>query len=200
MSRLRPLKPQELNAAQRQLYGQVSGGPRAAGPQRFRLTAGDGSLTGPFNVFLHAPTVGAALSSVGEAIRYGTSLPARLRELAILTVAGHRDSAFERYAHERVGRSVGITEEEMRALRNLDDLDLDDPAEAAAYAFCKQALRKRGVDDAIFAAAAEQLGEQTLVELTALLGYYEGVALLLSVFDVGVPDDPDGVCHAGCDD
>jgi 4-carboxymuconolactone decarboxylase len=191
MSRLPALPPEQLDDRQRELYERVSGGPRAAGPQRFRLTEDDGSLTGPFNVFLHAPAVGEALGAVGEAIRYGTSLPPRLRELAILCVAGHRDSAFERYAHERVGRAVGLTDAELRAFRELDDVRLEDPQEAAAYAFCRQALVDRGVDDDVYATAVDHLGQVSVVELAALLAYYEGVALLLSVFEVGVPADPD---------
>jgi 4-carboxymuconolactone decarboxylase len=189
VSRLRPLSPDELDDEQRALYERVSGGPRAAGPQRFRLTADDGSLTGPFNVFLHAPGVGAALGAVGEAIRYGTGLPPRLREIAILSVAGHRGSAFERYAHERVGRAVGLTEGEIVALRELGDLEFADRQESAAYAFCRQALVHRTVDDDVYRTAVDHLGERAVVELTALLGYYDALALLLSVFEVGVPVD-----------
>lgn len=189
MSRLPLLPPSELDADQRALYAQVAEGPRAAGPQRFRLTNDDGSLTGPFNVLLHAPTVGAALSGVGEAVRYGTALSDRVRELAILAVAAHRDSAFERYAHERVGAAVGLTDAEMSAVRELADADLDDPREAAAYDFCRIALQQREVPDYVYTAAREQLGQQAVVELTMLLGYYDALALLLSVFEVGVPDD-----------
>jgi 4-carboxymuconolactone decarboxylase len=190
MSRLRSLPPDELDDDQRALHGRIAGGPRAAGPQRFRLTNDDGSLTGPFNVFLHAPTTGAAFSAVGEAIRYGTGLSARIRELAILAVASHRDSVFERYAHERVGRSIGLTEEEIAAVRELGPLELSDPAEAVAYRFCRRALLERRVDDDLYAEAVTELGEQQVVELTALLGYYDALSLLLSVFEVGAPLDP----------
>jgi 4-carboxymuconolactone decarboxylase len=191
VSRLPSLPPEQLDDRQRELYERLSGGPRASGPQRFRLIEDDGSLTGPFNLLLHAPTVGMAFGAVGEAIRYGTSLPPRLRELAILSVAGHRDSAFERYAHERVGRAAGLTDAELLAFRELGDVDLADPQEAAAYAFCRQALVDRRVDDDTYAAAVDHLGPVAVVELAALLAYYEGLALLLSVFEVGVPADAD---------
>lgn len=190
MPRLRALPPAKLDEQQRALYDQVASGKRAAGPQLFRLTSDDGSLTGPFNVFLHAPRIGAALNSVGEAVRYGSQLSARIRELAILAVAGYRDSEFERYAHERLGKAIGLTDAEMTAAGDLGDLELDDPDEAAAYEFCRQALRDRVVKDEIYAAAEERLGEQQVVELTALIGYYDALALLLSVFEIGVPEEP----------
>lgn len=191
MSRLRPLPPAELDEHQRAVYDQVAGGKRAQGPQRFRLTDDDGSLTGPFNAFLHAPATGAALSSVGEAIRYGSELSPRIRELAILAVAGYRDCAFERHAHERVGAAAGLTAAEMATAAALGDLELDDPDEAVAYEICRQMLRGRRVDDAAYGQAQARLGTRRLVELTALVGYYEALALLLSVFEIGVPDEPD---------
>jgi hypothetical protein len=52
--------------------------------------------------------------------------------MAVLAVAAHWDSAFERYAHEAVGRAAGLTDEEMRSLRDGDKPRLDDPAEQAA--------------------------------------------------------------------
>jgi 4-carboxymuconolactone decarboxylase len=191
VARLRPFRPDELDDAQRAVYDQVAGGRRAAGPQAFRLRNDDGTLTGPFDLFLHAPTVGAAFSGVGEAIRYGTGLSARIRELAILAVSGHHGCAFERYAHERVARQIGMLDAEIAGALALDDLDLADPAEAAAYAFSRQVLQRRSVGDALYAEAVARLGEEQVVELTALVGYYEALALLLDVFEVGVPEQED---------
>jgi 4-carboxymuconolactone decarboxylase len=187
VSRLEQLLPDRLDARQRELYQRISGGKRAN--DAFRIVEDDGSLTGPFNLFLHAPTTGTALSAVGEAIRYGSGLSPRIRELAILSVAGHRDSEFERYAHELVGRSVGITDTELTTLRELGELALEDPAEAAAYDFCREALRRRAVSDEVFERALEHLGEERTVELTALLAYYDGLSLLLSVFEIRAPED-----------
>ncbi|XUR32146.1 hypothetical protein ACQY74_000173 (plasmid) [Rhizobium leguminosarum bv. trifolii] len=65
---------------------------------------------------LHVPALGLPLQELGAAIRYGTRLSDRVREIAILCVAAETDSAFERYAHERVGRAVGLGETELNDL------------------------------------------------------------------------------------
>ena len=115
--RIRPLIPSELAPEQNALYGAITGGPRARGPQHFALTADDGSLRGPFDVMLRSPAVGTAQQELGAAIRYRTGLTDRMRELAILLVAAHWDSAFERDSHEAIARAIGFTEEELGAIR-----------------------------------------------------------------------------------
>ncbi len=117
MSRLPPAAPGMLNEHQRAVYDAIVGGPRAAGGQASALVNPDGSLVGPFNAMVLAPAVGRALSALGEAVRYGTSLSAREREIAILTVAATRTSSFEWWAHERIARGIGLSEEEIDGIR-----------------------------------------------------------------------------------
>ncbi|WP_433244324.1 hypothetical protein [Actinomadura nitritigenes] len=73
-------------------------------------------LLGPFNEFLLRPALGDALQRVGAAVRYAGSLGGRARETAVLVVAAHWDSAFERTAHEAVGRAAGLTGAELAAI------------------------------------------------------------------------------------
>ncbi len=185
--RLPLLTPADLTPAQTDVYEQVAGGRRASGPQLFALTHDDGSLTGPFNAMLHAPDVGAALGRLGEAIRYHSSLSDRVREVAILTVAAHHRSDFEWYAHERVGRNVGLTESEIQRIRVLAPIDGLAAEEQLAYTLCVQALQHRDVDDATYHDAVTSLGHTAVVELVALVGHYQTLALLLTVFRVPAP-------------
>src|SRR3954451_15798780 len=93
--RLGKLAPSALTGEQRVVYDAVTGGPRAQGPQLFRLVDEEGALEGPFNAFLLQPHVGAPLQALGAALRYQTSLSDRAREIAILVVAVHWESEFE---------------------------------------------------------------------------------------------------------
>lgn len=186
--RLRRLTPGELDAEQRAVYDGIAGGDRAKGVQHFPLTAVDGSLHGPFGIMLHAPGVSAALQELGTTIRYRTSLSARVREIAILMVAQAVDSSFEWWAHERVGRAVGLTEEELHALSG-DRFISTDPVEQASAELCRHQLRGTAPDDHTYRRLAEQLGEGPMIELVTLVGYYRTLADLMAVFDVGVPDD-----------
>jgi len=182
MSRIPPLLPHSLTPAQADLYESIAGGARAQGRQYFALTNDDGSLTGPFNALLLSPAVGSAVQELGAAVRYRTSLSPRERELAILIVATHWDSAFERMAHESIGRGVGLTEDELSAVREGRMPELD--GRERAVALLTSALVLGDVDDALWAEASGIIDQPTIFELTTLVGYYGLLALQLRVFRV----------------
>ncbi|MEO7131819.1 MAG: carboxymuconolactone decarboxylase family protein [Dermatophilaceae bacterium] len=181
MTRHAPTPPSHLEGEALALYHQITGGPRASGPQHFPLVRDDGSLSGPFDAFLLNPQLGATLQSVGAAIRYEGALPPRAREIAILTVAAAWDSAFERDAHEAIGRSVGLTEEELAAIRDRRIPNVGDPLELACAKFAL-AMTNGDVDDDLWEAGSRIIDAPLVFELTTLVGYYSTLALQLRVF------------------
>ncbi|MFT4210501.1 MAG: carboxymuconolactone decarboxylase family protein [Microbacterium sp.] len=185
--RLRRLRPSDLDEDQRAVYRSITGGARAVGPQLFELVDGEGCLNGPFNAMLVAPRVGEPLQALGAAVRYATSLSGRIREIAILAVATATGSGFERYAHEPIGRAAGLTDGELRALRELGAFMPDDPAEALALEVVVALLGGRDVDDETYARARGLLGEVALVELSVLVGYYQALATTMRLFRIGAP-------------
>ncbi|MGW2651552.1 carboxymuconolactone decarboxylase family protein [Streptomyces sp. NPDC001393] len=153
------------------------------------MVDGRGALTGPFGVMLHVPEIGLTLQELGAAIRYRTSLSPRVRELAILSVAAATSCAFEAYAHERVGRAAGLTEQELESLAR-GTFAAADPVEDAAYRLCELLNQDRfPVDEPEFRDLRTALGETSLIELVVLVGYYRTLAQLLNLFDVGVPQE-----------
>ncbi|MGW3917520.1 carboxymuconolactone decarboxylase family protein [Streptomyces sp. NPDC005070] len=189
MTRLPRPTPHELDPAQRVLYDAIAGGPRADGPQLFSLTDGEGRLNGPFNAMLHAPAVGSALQELGSALRYRSTLSGRVREMAVLIVAAHWDCAFERYAHEPIGRAAGLSDAELTAIRSGTAPEVSDHAEAAAVDLVTALVATGDADDVIFGRAVSLNGTEAVVELTTLVGYYATLALQLRVFRVGQPGD-----------
>jgi 4-carboxymuconolactone decarboxylase len=180
MSRLHRFRPDDLDGEQQRLYRSITEGPRARGGH-FDLVDEEGSLAGPFNAFLLSPPLGDALQGLGAAVRYRTGLPDRLREMAVLVVAAHWDSEFERTAHEAVGRAVGLSEAELGAIREGGLPPLEDPVERAGVRLTR-ALVHDDVDDATWSACVPPLTERTVFELTTLVGYYATLALLLREF------------------
>src|SRR6478752_1093701 len=155
--RLRPLTPSELTTEQAALYAVIAGGPRAQGPQHFALTSGDGSLRGPFDLMLRSPAVGTAQQELGAAIRYRTKFTDRMRELAILLVAAHWDSTFERESHEAIARANGFGEDELAAIRALDVSGF--PRDEGIVGRSAVALLDGDLSDESWEAAAAALGE-----------------------------------------
>ncbi|MGW1719142.1 carboxymuconolactone decarboxylase family protein [Streptomyces sp. NPDC002156] len=181
-ARLAGLLPGELNEQQTEVYRAVTGGPRATGPQAFALTDEEGRLRGPFNAMLLSPPVGLAVQAVGAAVRYESVLTDRVREMAILVVAAHWGSVFEREAHEAVGHTCGLSEPEMGTLRAGRLPDLADPAERAALRAVVALTRAGALSDQEYYDTVAAWGERGLFELTTLVGYYALLALQLRVF------------------
>lgn len=187
-SRLARLPRHALDADQAAVYDRIAGGQRSVGPQAFPLVGEDGALEGPFNAYLHQPALGAALEALGVVIRYGTSLTKREREIAILLTAAVHESAFEQYAHEAVGKQVGLTDDEIQSLRVVE-VDVFSNVRERAVADVVVALLRRGdLNDGEYARSIGMLGESLLFELIVLVGHYVTAAMQLRVFRIGAPD------------
>ncbi|HEY7011416.1 MAG TPA: carboxymuconolactone decarboxylase family protein [Streptosporangiaceae bacterium] len=184
--RLPRLLPADLDEAQRHLYDLLVSGPRQGGP--VPLTGADGQLEGPFNAMLFAPGTGAPLLGLGTAVRFGSSLAPRVREIATLAIAAHSGSEYELYAHERLGRQAGLTAAECAALRGQQDPGLADPGEQAVLRVTRRLLDGGDIPDDLYRAAERALGPAGLVELVTLAGYYLTLAMLMRTFRVGAPE------------
>jgi len=185
--RLRPLRPDELDAEQRAVYDALTDP-----PGRVRR-APDGSLEGPFDAMLRAPRSGAALQSVGAALRYHSALPERVRELATLQVAAHHRAQFEWYAHAPLAAAAGLPAALVEAVRTGGPVEPEDEAERAAAVAVAQLLTTGDVDDEAWAAVVGALGEAGAVELTTLVGYYSLLAMQMRVLRVPLPDGAEPV-------
>lgn len=203
VSRIRLLSVRDLADAQREVYERITRGRRAMGPQHSRLVR-DGHLTGPFNVMLHAPSIGRRLSDLGEALRYEGLLSDRAREIVILTVAASKAADYEWYVHEPIGRTVGLTDTELHGLRHASTasehepgaadpgrggpVPFTDPVEVSAHEVALAVAWARPVGEEAFRRWEATLGEALLVEAVILAGYYVLLASVLSVFAIGVPE------------
>jgi 4-carboxymuconolactone decarboxylase len=182
--RLAVLSSDEMTPEQVGLYREILSGPRGQGPRVVLLDTGAGGLSGPFNTMLYAPEVGHALQELGAAIRFRTKLTPRVREMAILVVAQAWDSTYERDSHEPIGRDAGLTEPEIEALRSGADPGFADDQERVAYQVVRSLVGPADLDDQQYEVAVRTLGEQALVELSTLVGYYATLALQLRIFRV----------------
>lgn len=187
--RLARLHPPFADPRRQALHAALVGGRRGTGPQAIDLTAPDGSLVGPFGLMLQAPHLGEPLEELGAAVRFATSLTDRAREVAILTVAAVTGSEYEQYAHEKIGAMAGLREAELDSIRTGRFVNADgvDRSEAMVCELARRLAERKPLDDADYEAAVAMLGEQTLLELVVLVGYYSMLAQMMSVFGVGTP-------------
>lgn len=148
-----------------------------------------GGLRGPFNAWLRSPALADRLQKVGEHIRYNSSVPRKLNEFAILITARDWDAKFEWYAHYPLALQAGLSPEIAADLAHGERPRGMGPDEAAVYDFCTELRRTRRVSDATYAAAHKLLGEQGVIDLIAVSGYYDLVSMTLNVAQVATPQD-----------
>ncbi|GAA2644577.1 carboxymuconolactone decarboxylase family protein [Paractinoplanes durhamensis] len=182
--RIDDLDPADMTEDQKSLYDWYATGPRAAADNPFKLVTPDGRLQGPPAVWILSPTFGHALQKIGGAVRFGSSLPPRAQEIAILQVAHHHKSPFELYAHERAGAAAGLTPEDLKALADSAEPAALTKVEACCFQITKQILKNNKLTNEEYAEAVTKLGEAPLFELVTVIGYYTMVALQLAVFEV----------------
>jgi alkylhydroperoxidase family enzyme len=145
----------------------------------------DRALAGPFNAMVAAPHVGGPLADLGASLRYRGHLTDRARELSILTVAARANSDFEWQSHYGIARSLGIADDTLAALRSgVEPSSLTDPIELAVVGATVRLVDAADLDDAEYTALAEVIGEDGVIELVVLVGYYQLLARLLRVFRV----------------
>jgi 4-carboxymuconolactone decarboxylase len=166
--RFRPLKVEELSADQRTMLEHLLAGERAG-------------TSGPFNVLLRSPQMGDAAQQLGAQVRFHSSLPDRLKEMAILTVARHWTAQYEWYAHKRLALQAGLSPEVVEAIAARRRPASMDATQTALYDFQRELLETHRVADATFAAAVAALGERGVVDVIGLMGYYDLVSMALNV-------------------
>jgi 4-carboxymuconolactone decarboxylase len=137
----------------------------------------------PFSLLLHSPEVAGRIAHLGAFLRFSSSLDALLREIAILTSARESDCNFEWAAHVRIGRQAGVSDQTIDIIRERAPLDGLPEDERLVVTYGRELLGGNRVSEETFRAARQRFGDQALVELTALLGYYRLVACVLNAFE-----------------
>jgi 4-carboxymuconolactone decarboxylase len=145
------------------------------------------TIGGPFNPWLRDPELADRLQKVGEYVRYHTSLDKRLNEMAIIMTAQHWGSQYEWHAHAPLAIKAGLEPAIVAAIGAGRKPDAMKDDEAIIWEFTTQLRRDHAVDDAIYGKALEKFGEQGIVDLVAVNGYYDVVSMTLNVAHVAPP-------------
>ena len=93
--RFKPLTYEQMTPEQKTMVDHLLAGPRAG-------------ATGPFNVLLRSPEMGDLAQSLGAKVRFNSSLPRALNEMAIIMTARVWTAQYEWYAHKRAALQAGL--------------------------------------------------------------------------------------------
>lgn len=175
--RMGPIPEERMTSAQKAAVDAVMSGPRK-------------HMGGPFSALLRSPELMNRVQKVGEYLRFECPLEKRLGEFAAIIAARHWDQQFEWWAHYRQAVDAGLKPEIGDAVaegRRPAGMRQD---EEILYDFLTEALRNKGVCDATYARAVGHYGEQGVIDLLAVAGYYGLLALVMNVARTPVPEGP----------
>jgi 4-carboxymuconolactone decarboxylase len=144
-----------------------------------RALSGRGTI-GIFNITLRSPELSEAMRGIFGG-RTEPLLSARQNELAILMTGRFWSTQYEWAVHHRVAAQAGLTEDTISAIREGRRPVMLQPDDAAIYNFLTELLNTRQVSDIYFQAVKEHLGEKRIVDLIALVGFYQTVSLMMNV-------------------
>ena len=149
-----------------------------------------GTITGgPGSITINSPEMSRRRSHLTAYLRFESTFPKRIQELAILATARAMDCPYIWNAHAPAARHEGVSDAVVDALRDRQPLPSMPADEAAIVKYCTEFYTNHRVASSTFQVAKEQFGIQHLVEITALMGNYAQTAFFLNAFEVELPDE-----------
>ena len=183
--RFKPIALENLSPEQRVMADAIRSGPRSA--VKNSAAARPGPLGGPFNVWLRSPGMGNLIQQLGAEIRFRSSLPPRLNEMAILITARKWTSQYEWYAHHRLALEGGLDPAVAEAIAQNRRPAKMAGDEAIVYDFSRELHETQRVSDATYRAVLDRFGERGVVDLIAVNGFYVLVSMCLNVDRTPLP-------------
>jgi 4-carboxymuconolactone decarboxylase len=164
-----------LTPEQREVYERIVTGPR-------------GAMVGPLRAVLHSPQLADDWQRLGAGLRYGTTLPQRLKEIAILVTARRWNADLEWQIHERDARKAGVQDDVIEAIRTAAPPRFAEDDAREVYEFVRELHEAGRISAATYQAVHDRHGTVGIVELTAVVGYYTMVAMMLNAHEVSLPE------------
>ncbi|HEX6082250.1 MAG TPA: carboxymuconolactone decarboxylase family protein [Methylomirabilota bacterium] len=153
-----------------------------------KIAAKRGAVRGPFASLMHHPALAEKVGDLGEYLRFGSTLPGDVRELAILITAASVKQGYEWIAHAKVARKEGLAEEIIERVRARGDLSTLPPRFARPARVVQHVLAYESIPAALQAEVQRELGITGLMELVVLAGQYRMIAGVLFAFDTPLPE------------
>jgi 4-carboxymuconolactone decarboxylase len=139
-----------------------------------------------FRLLANAPRVFPAWTQMVDELFDSPTFSRRMREVVILRVAHLQGSRYELGQHLGLARTAGLTEQEINAIVDTDDLDGFSATERTALAVTSELCTTHRLRDDTFAAAQAIFGDEALTELLMIISCYYGLALVLNAADLDV--------------
>jgi 4-carboxymuconolactone decarboxylase len=178
VARIPQLKVEDLSEFQKKIAAELG------------ATRGDGGLrvAGPWGVLLRSPEVCERAAELGTMLRDRTSLPTRLSELAIALAARHWTAQWEWRSHAPKALKADLSADVIEAIRRRERPCFARKDEEAVYGYVNELLENKRVGAETYETLVAEIGVNGAIELTAVLGFYSLIAMLIVGLDISLPE------------
>jgi 4-carboxymuconolactone decarboxylase len=132
----------------------------------------------------HSPSTLLHLIRLGNSLLSKTRLDPKLREIAILRTAAITDCDYERSQHIIFGKEMGVTDEQLGAIKDWENSSVFTGTEQAVLRFTDEVSKNLRVKDETFSNLAQHLDQGMIMELAQTVGFYGLIARILIPFEV----------------
>ncbi len=144
-------------------------------------------IFGPFVPLSRSPQLMLNAERLGNFIRFGNSLPRAVSEFAILLQSRRWTQQYEWYVHAADARTAGLSEAIIQAIADGRRPDNMSEEQEIVHAFCTELNELHSVSDHTYARMVVKFGEQGMMDLIGLNGYYSFIAMVLNVSRCPLP-------------
>jgi 4-carboxymuconolactone decarboxylase len=144
-------------------------------------------ISGPFVPMLRSPEVMNRARAMGDYLRFNSVLPPRLSEFAILITARRWTQNYEWDAHSSLAAQGGLSADVIKAIADGRRPDRMAADEETLYTFCDELHRNQSISDATYARTVATFGEQGVIDILGISGYYTLLAMVLNTARTPVP-------------
>jgi 4-carboxymuconolactone decarboxylase len=144
-------------------------------------------ISGPFVAMLRSPEVMNRARAMGDYLRFRSSLPPRLSEFVILLTARRWTQQYEWNAHAPLAVKGGLNADIVKAIaegRRPEKLAED---EEIVYLLFDEIQRTQSVSDGTYARAVGKIGEQGVIDVMGITGYYTMLAMVMNTARTPLP-------------
>ena len=172
--RFPPIPPEQWTDEQKAVAATIAAGPR-------------GEVRGPFLALLRSPGLAHTVQQVGEYLRFKCPLERRIAEMATLIAARHWTQQYEWQSHYKHAMKAGLSPAVAQAIAEGRRPEAMAGDEAALYDLLTEMLHNQCACDVTYQRALQQFGEQGVIELVTIAGYYAMLAMVLNLGRKALP-------------
>jgi len=155
--------------------------------EEFKAARKATDVSGPFVPLLRSPEVMNRARAMGDYLRFNSVLPPRLSEFAILITARHWTQNYEWDAHNQLALQGGLSADVIKAIADGRRPDRMAEDEEILYTFCDELHRNQSISDQTYARTVAKFGEQGVIDIVGISGYYTLLAMVLNTARTPLP-------------